>query len=109
MTASLYSIREEARDAVALDVKHGNLDPHDADAVDTYCHETADGHHDVIYTYATRDLFARGDLDDYLEEAWDGVDRGDVDRVLMVAAYYAVRQAYADAVEGYLLDLDPPA
>lgn len=101
MGTTLAAIRDSAVECVRLDVAHGNLDIMDDDAVEEYCHESADGHHDVIYTYAVRELFANGDLDDYLEEAYDSGADGfaDVDRVLQVAAYYAVRQAFADAVE----------
>jgi hypothetical protein len=104
MTTNLRDIRESAREHVATDIVHGHLDPMDEDNVDTYCHETADGHHDVIYTYAVRELFARGDLDDYLEESWGVAEPGDVDRVLTVAAYFAVHQAYVDAIAAYRLE-----
>lgn len=101
MGTNLRDIRVSAVECVRFDVAHGNLDIHDDDAVEEYCHESADGHHDVIYTYAVRELFANGDLDDYLEEAVEacGGVVGDVDRVLTVAAYWAVRHAFADAVE----------
>ena len=99
MTTTLHNIRTAAADHVASDVASGNLDPRDADAVETYCHESADGHHDVIYTYAVRELFANGDLDEYLDEV--ELD-GDVDQYLTAAAYYAVRDAYAQAVRDYV-------
>ena len=101
MTTNLRDIRSSAAEHVALDVAHGNLDLSDDDNVETYCHETADGHHDVIYTYAVRELFARGDLDEYLDDAWGAVKPGDVDGVLTAAAYYAVYQAYVDAIAEY--------
>jgi hypothetical protein len=101
MTTNLRDIRSSAAEHVATDIGHGNLDPTDDDSVETYCHETADGHHDVIYTYAVRELFARGDLDEYLDDAWGAVKPGDVDGVLTAAAYYAVHQAYAEAIADY--------
>jgi hypothetical protein len=101
MTTNLRDIRSSAAEHVATDIGHGNLDPTDDDSVETYCHETADGHHDVIYTYAVRELFARGDLDEYLEDVIDVPVPGDIDQALTIAAYYAVRQAYADAIAEY--------
>jgi hypothetical protein len=76
--------------------------------VDTYCHESADGHHDVIYTYAVRELFARGDLDYYLGEVdWSGTftPDTDIDKMLTIAAYWAVRHAFSDAVEAVREDM----
>jgi diacylglycerol kinase family enzyme len=100
MTTTLRGIRESADEIVAADVANGNLDIANRDSVDEYCHEIADGHHDVIYTYAVRELFSNGDLDEFLDDAYEVstlVPAG-VDGVLTVAAYYAVRSVFFDAV-----------
>ena len=105
MSVSLFEIRRAAVDHVRAEVENGYLDLADVEAVETYCTETADGHHDVIYTYAVRELFARGDLDAYLDSGdvaeWIGDDFDSsvtVDGQLTVAAFLAVRDAYSDAV-----------
>lgn len=105
MTTSLDDIRLSAVGEVRLDVAHGNLDLGDDDAVERYCSEAADGHHDVIYTFAVRELFARGDLDDFLDEV-DGVSVGTINAALTDAAFFAVRAAYVNAVDVVREDRD---
>jgi hypothetical protein len=66
-------------------------------------HEYADGHGRVIWYSESRALFAAGLLDEYEDEA-RGLDPKTIDEWITGSAFFALCDAFREAVSGYLED-----
>ena len=84
--------REWADDAVAC----GDVDLDDEDRWDEYAFETADGCHDVIYTYAYRSIFCSSGFPDWAEDEAKEFDPESPDQWMQIAVLLAIKQAIVD-------------
>lgn len=86
---------QDVRDVVEdlrEEIKRGNLEP-DAEAIDTWIHETIDGHQRVIYTHYARETLLFVDNPDAYEE-----EMGEKPQTVEQAAYFAFRKDVVDQI-----------